>query len=81
MRCRRVMSAIVCVGAADAQTRLERGGHLGNGILTCSNCHTPRGPSGVFLTDKQLSGGPQARDEPTFKVKGATITPDRETGI
>jgi mono/diheme cytochrome c family protein len=76
-----VMSAIVCVGAADAQTPLERGGYLVNGILTCGNCHTPRGPGGVFLTDKQLSGGPQTWDEPTFKVKGANITPDRETGI
>jgi mono/diheme cytochrome c family protein len=30
---------------------------------------------------KQLSGGPQTWDESTFKVKGANITPDAETGI
>ena len=30
---------------------------------------------------KQLSGGPQTWDEPTFKVKGANITPDPDTGI
>jgi len=76
-----LMSAIACVGAADAQTPLERGGYLVNGILTCGNCHTPRGPGGVFLMEKQLSGGPQTWDEPTFKVKGSNITPDRETGI
>jgi mono/diheme cytochrome c family protein len=68
-------------GAAPAQTAVERGGYLVNGILTCGNCHTPRGPGGVILIEKQLSGGPQTWDEPTYKVKGSNITPDRETGI
>jgi mono/diheme cytochrome c family protein len=76
-----LMSAIACVGVADAQTPLERGGYLVNGILTCGNCHTPRGPGGVLLMEKQLSGGPQTWNEPTFKVQGSNITPDRETGI
>jgi hypothetical protein len=31
--------------------------------------------------DKQLSGGPQEFDTPAFKVRGANVTPDRETGI
>jgi hypothetical protein len=31
--------------------------------------------------EKQLSGGPQTWDEPTYKVKGSNITPDPETGI
>jgi mono/diheme cytochrome c family protein len=66
---------------AGAQTPLERGNYLVNGVLTCGNCHTPRGPGGVFAMDKQLSGGPQEWDTPTFKVKGSNITPDRETGI
>jgi mono/diheme cytochrome c family protein len=35
----------------------------------------------VVVLEKQLSGGPQTWDEPTYKVKGANITPDRETGI
>ena len=64
-----------------AQTPVERGNYLVNGVLTCGNCHTPRGPGGVFAMDKQLSGGPQEWDTPTFQVKGANITPDRETGI
>ena len=64
-----------------AQTPVQRGDYLVNGLLTCGNCHTPRGPGGVFAMDKQLSGGPQEWDTPTFKVRGANISPDRETGI
>jgi mono/diheme cytochrome c family protein len=67
--------------AAGAQSLVERGSYLVNGVLTCGNCHTPRGPGGEFAMDKQLSGGPQEWDTPAFKVKGANITPDRETGI
>jgi mono/diheme cytochrome c family protein len=68
-------------GAAAAETLVERGSYLVNGILTCGNCHTPRGPGGVFDMTKQLSGGPQTWDEPAFTVRGSNITPDRETGI
>jgi mono/diheme cytochrome c family protein len=64
-----------------AQTSVERGSYLVNGLLTCGNCHTPRGPGGVFAMDKQLSGGPQEWDRPTYKVRGANITQDKETGI
>src|SRR5262245_28706265 len=63
------------------QTPIERGSYLVNGVLTCGNCHTPRGPGGVFAMDRQLSGGPQEWDRPTYKVRGANITPDKETGI
>lgn len=75
------VAAITLAGAAQAQTPVERGSYLVNSILTCGNCHTPRGPGGVFDMSKQLSGGPQTWDEPTFKVKGANITPDPDTGI
>ena len=44
-----------------AQSPLERGGYLVNGILTCGNCHTPRGPGGVFDMARQLSGGRRLR--------------------
>src|ERR1700712_2129191 len=67
--------------AASAQSPVARGGYLVNGILTCGNCHTPRLPDGRFDMERQLSGGPQTWDEPAFTVKGANITPDRETGI
>jgi mono/diheme cytochrome c family protein len=66
---------------ASAQTPTERGDYLVNGILTCGNCHTPRGPGGVLDMSKQLSGGPQTWDTPQFRVKGSNITTDRETGI
>jgi mono/diheme cytochrome c family protein len=66
---------------AAAQTPVERGNYLVNGILTCGNCHTPRAPGGALAMDRQLSGGPQEWDTPTFKVRGSNITPDRDTGI
>jgi mono/diheme cytochrome c family protein len=75
------VAAVTMIGGAFAQSAVERGDYLVNTILTCGNCHTPRGPGGVFDMGKQLSGGPQTWDEPTFKVKGANITPDKETGI
>jgi mono/diheme cytochrome c family protein len=76
------VAAIAMTGAAAAQSSaVQRGDYLVNSLLTCGNCHTPRGPGGVFDMSKQLSGGPQTWDEPTFKVKGANITPDKDTGI
>ena len=73
--------AIVVADGALAQTPVERGSYLVNGILTCGNCHTPRGPGGLWDMSKQLSGGPRTWDELTYKVKAANITPDLETGI
>jgi len=64
-----------------AQTPVEHGRYLVEGVLTCGNCHSPRGPGGVIDTTRLYSGGPQTWDEPSFKVKGANITPDHETGI
>jgi mono/diheme cytochrome c family protein len=75
------VAAIAVAGSGLAETPLERGGYLVNGILTCGNCHTPRGPGGVWDMSKQLSGGPRSWDELTYKVKAANITPDLETGI
>src|SRR5258706_7135752 len=75
------MAAIVVAGSAFAETPVERGSYLVNGILTCGNCHTPRGPSGAWDMSKQLSGGPRTWDELTYKVKAANITPDLETGV
>ncbi len=71
----------VLAGGAQAQPPVERGGYLVNGILTCGNCHTPKGPGGVELTGEMHAGGVIEWDTPTFKVKGPNITPDREAGI
>src|SRR5262249_9130569 len=62
-----------------AQTPLERGRYLVDTVMTCHNCHTPRGPNG-FEFDKALSGGLRF-DEPPFDVWASNITPDRDTGI
>jgi mono/diheme cytochrome c family protein len=72
---------VYLVGPASAETLVERGEYLVNGILTCGNCHTPRGPGGAFDDAKRLSGGPQVFDEPAFTVRGSNITPHKETGI
>jgi len=76
-----IAAAAVTVSAASAQTPIERGSYLVNGVLTCGNCHTPRAKGGVFDKARAFSGGPQTFDTPTFTVKGSNITPDKETGI
>ena len=75
------LTVVVVASAASAQSPVERGNYLVNGVLTCGNCHTPRAKGGVFDMARQLSGGPQVFDEPSFTVRGANITPDKETGI
>ena len=68
------------MGTASAQSDLvKRGDYLVNGILTCGNCHTPKGPTGDIM-DKAFSGG-LSWDEPPFKVTAPNITQDKETGI
>ena len=67
-------------GVPNAQSDLvKRGDYLVNGILTCGNCHTPKGPTGEIM-DKAFSGG-LSWDEPPFKVTASNITQDNETGI
>ena len=73
----------VLMGTANAQPAnsdlIKRGDYLVNGILTCGNCHTPKGPQGDIM-DKAYSGG-LSWDEPPFKVTAPNITQDKETGI
>jgi mono/diheme cytochrome c family protein len=71
---------VVLAGTASAQSDLvKRGDYLVNGIMTCGNCHTPKGPAGDVV-DKAFSGG-LSWDEPPFKVTAPNITQDKETGI
>ncbi len=68
------------VGSARAQSDLvKRGDYLVNGILTCGNCHTPKGPPAA-IAGKDFSGG-LSWDEVPFKVTAPNITQDKETGI
>jgi mono/diheme cytochrome c family protein len=75
-----VFTFAVTFGSARADTDLlKRGDYLVNGILTCGNCHTPKGPTGD-ISEKAFSGG-LSWDEPPFKVTAPNITQDKETGI
>ncbi|MGA8386407.1 MAG: phosphomannomutase, partial [Pseudolabrys sp.] len=78
-----VAFGIASASAANAQSAsgdlIKRGDYLVNGILTCGNCHTPKGPQGDIM-DKAFSGG-LSWDEPPFKVTAPNITQDKETGI
>src|SRR5471032_3623518 len=68
------------IGTANAQSDLvKRGDYLVNTIMTCGNCHTPKGPPAA-IAGKDFSGG-LSWDEPPFKVTAPNITPDKETGI
>jgi mono/diheme cytochrome c family protein len=68
------------VTAAQAQTSVERGKYLVNTIMTCQNCHTPKGERGAPIFDKDLSGG-LSWDEPPFKVTASNITQHKTHGI
>ena len=68
------------IGTAGAQSDLvKRGDYLVNGILTCGNCHSPKGMP-VAVAGREFSGG-LSWDEPPFKVTAPNITPDKDTGI
>ncbi len=67
-------------GAANAQSdAVKRGDYLVNTIMTCGNCHTPKGPPAA-IAGKDFSGG-LTWDEPPFKVTAPNITSDKETGL
>ena len=40
-------TALICLSMSmvRAETPVARGSYLVNGILTCGNCHTPKGPT------------------------------------
>jgi len=71
---------MVADASAQNQSRLERGRYLMSSVAACGNCHTPRGPDGAPLPDRELSGGPPVKDQP-FDAYPSNITPDKETGI
>src|ERR1700758_3544832 len=73
------ITALLITGAARAETTVERGSYLVNTIMTCGNCHSPKGPPDV-IAGKDFSGGLRF-DVPPFDVTAPNITPDKETGI
>jgi mono/diheme cytochrome c family protein len=72
-------AAVVACGSARADTPVERGSYLVNTIMTCGNCHSPKGPPDV-VAGKDFSGGLRF-NEPPFDVTASNITPDKDTGI
>lgn len=74
-----VTLASIIGGAAYADAPLERGSYLVNTIMTCGNCHSPKGPPSA-VAGKDFSGGLRF-DTPAFDVTASNITPDKETGI
>ncbi len=66
--------------AAYAETPLERGSYLVNTLMTCGNCHSPKGPPNV-VAGKDFSGGLRFNVPGAFDVTAPNITPDKETGI
>ena len=81
MKGRLWFAALAVAMSVHAQAPLERGKYLVEGILTCGNCHTPRGPGGVLDTARRHAGGPQVWDTPEYNVRPSNITPDKATGI
>ena len=73
------IAVFLIAGVARAETPIERGSYLVNTIMTCGNCHSPKGPPDV-IAGKDFSGG-LSWDEPPFKVTASNITPDKDTGI
>ena len=62
-----------------AETLLERGTYLMNGIVACGNCHTPQTENGP-RPGKELAGQLVLETE-AFTAYAPNITPDKETGI
>ncbi len=75
-----LVALLAATGAAAAQSPTDRGKYLVNTIMTCQNCHTPKGDRGVPIFTRDLSSG-LSWDEPPFKVTASNITQDKETGI
>jgi mono/diheme cytochrome c family protein len=76
-----LVAALAMTGGASAQqsAAVQRGDYLTNTIMTCANCHSPKGPPAA-VAGKDYSGG-LSWDTPGFVVTAPNITPDRETGI
>ena len=75
-----VAASLALASLANAEAPLERGKYLMGSIVACGNCHTPKGPDGRAIADRELAGGEEL-DTPVFHAVSANITPDKETGI
>jgi mono/diheme cytochrome c family protein len=68
-------------GSARAETLLERGTYLVQGIAACGDCHTPRDASGHHVASMEMAGGYEMNLMPLGRPVVPNITPDQESGI
>ena len=88
MRIRRYLAWCLMLGAgllpqpapAQNDALIARGRYLGESIVACGNCHTPKGPQGE-PPGMQLAGGFVIEIPGAFRAVVPNITPDPETGI
>ena len=65
---------VAMAGPAVAQSAaVARGDYLANTIMTCANCHSPKGPPAA-TAGKDYSGGLRF-NEPPFDATASNITP------
>ncbi|MGO4725069.1 MULTISPECIES: c-type cytochrome [unclassified Inquilinus] len=72
-------AAAALIQPSAAETPVERGRYLVNGIASCGNCHSPQQPEGT-VSGPPLSGG-NAIASPAFTAYPPNLTPDRDTGL
>lgn len=72
---------LLSITGAAAESPVERGRYLVNGILACGNCHTPKDADGRPIPGQELAGGGITLDLFPFAGTAPNITPDRATGI
>lgn len=72
-------ASLLVLSPARAESLLERGRALVQGVVACGNCHTPQTPDGP-APGMELAGHLVLDIEP-FTAYAPNITPDPETGI
>jgi mono/diheme cytochrome c family protein len=76
-----LICATAWASGAAAETPLERGTYLVQGIAGCGNCHTTRDADGAPVPGMELAGAVDFFDLPDMHINTPDITPDPETGI
>ncbi len=74
------LGGVFVAASARAETLLERGTYLMEGIVACGNCHTPKNADATEIESMEYAGA-FVIEEPGLKAYAPNITPDPETGI
>jgi len=73
------MALLSASAAWGIETPEERGAYLVNGIGSCGNCHSPKGPDGL-PTEPGLTGG-AAMSSPAFEAYPPNLTSAPDSGL